>query len=405
MSFHIFHINELYSNTDGTVQFIEFVGDSNGQHLWAGQTMTSTGAADYTFTTDLPSSSTLGKSVLVATQGFADLGLATPDYIIPDGFLSVSGGTLTFIGMDSIAFGALPGGTQSINGNGGLGTNSPTNFAGDSAAIPGNPIIGTAAADTLAGTADPDYIVGLASGDTLNGQGGADTLIGGSGNDKLNGGAAADVLMGGLANDTYTAGAGDLITELANQGTDLVKSAVNFVLKANVENLTLTGGAAVNGTGNGSANTMKGNGAANTLKGNGAGDTLQGLGGNDVLRGGKGDDTATGGAGADDFIFDAALNAGTNVDRITDFAPGVDQIRLDDDIFTALAMGTLAPGRLHIVPGATAANDANDRIIYDSADGHLFYDADGTGAVHSAIQFATLTGSPTITATDFLVIG
>jgi Ca2+-binding RTX toxin-like protein len=195
-----------------------------------------------------------------------------------------------------------------------------------------------------------------------------------------------------------------LITELVNQGTDLVKSAASFVLKPNIENLTLTGAAAINGAGNGLANVMKGNSAANTLSGNGAGDTLQGLGGNDVLRGGKGDDTATGGAGADDFVVDTALNAATNVDTIGGFAPGVDQIHLDEDIFTALAMGALAPGRLHIVPGATAANDANDRIIYDSADGHLFYDADGTGAVHSAIQFATLTGSPTITAADFLII-
>ena len=42
MSFHIFHINEVYSSADGAVQFIEFVGDDDFQHLWAGHSITST---------------------------------------------------------------------------------------------------------------------------------------------------------------------------------------------------------------------------------------------------------------------------------------------------------------------------------------------------------------------------
>ena len=387
MSFHIFHINEVYSNADGTVQFIEFVGDSNGQDQWATETMTSTGAVDYTFASDLPSSSTLGESVLVATQGFADLGLVTPDYIIPDGFLSVSGGTLTFIGMDSITFGALPGGTQSINGSGVTGTNSPTNFDGDSASIPGNPIVGTAASNTLSGTNAKDYMFGIGGNDTLNGRGGSDTVNGGTGNDILTGGAGSDVLIGGTGKDTASYQSG---------------SASGITL-----NLGLTGAQATGGAGTDTLSGIErvtGSGFADKLTGSNSANVLKGLGGGDTLAGRGGDDTLNGGGGADKFLFNSALNVGTNVDVIADFAPGTDRIHLDEDIFTALAAGALPPGRFHSVPGATDANDETDRIIYDSADGHLFYDADGTGAVHSAIQFATLTGSPTITAADFLII-
>src|SRR5687768_12279315 len=134
MSFHFFHINEVFSNADGTVQFIEFVGDSNGQHLWAGhEIITSHGGDENTFdiTKNLPSSSTNGKSVLVATQGFANLGFIKPDYIVPNGFLFFPDGTVNFPGMDSLTYAALPdNGTFSQNSGGTLETNSPKNFAG-----------------------------------------------------------------------------------------------------------------------------------------------------------------------------------------------------------------------------------------------------------------------------------
>jgi Ca2+-binding RTX toxin-like protein len=387
MSFHVFHINELYSNADGTVQFIEFVGDGNGQDRWATETMTSTGAADYTFASDLPSSSTLGKSVLVATQGFADLGLVTPDYIIPDGFLSVSGGTLTFIGMDSITFGALPGGIQSINGSGVTGTNSPTNFDGDSGSIPGNPIVGTATSNTLSGTSGRDFMVGIGGNDTLNGRGGSDTVNGGTGNDILTGGTGNDVLLGGTGKDT------------ASYQSD---TASGITL-----NLGLTGAQATGGAGTDTLSGIEratGSGFADRLTGSNSANVLKGLGGGDTLMGRGGDDTLNGGGGADKFLFDSALNVGTNVDVIADFAPGIDRIHLDEDIFTALAAGALPPGRFHSVPGATDANDATDRIIYDSANGNLYYDADGNGELSSSVLFATLTTHPAITAADFFIV-
>lgn len=106
------------------------------------------------------------------------------------------------------------------------------------------------------------------------------TLIGGAGNDTLNGGLGADAMSGGAGDDSYVVeNTGDVVTENANQGVDLVRSSVDFTLGANVENLTLFGTASVNGTGNALDNTLVGNAADNVLTG--------GL-GNDSLNGGEG---------------------------------------------------------------------------------------------------------------------
>ena len=122
-----------------------------------------------------------------------------------------------------------------------------------------------------------------------------------------------NVLQGGTGNDTYIVyDATDQVIEKAGQGTDLVRSSHSYTLGANVENLTLTGTAAVNGTGNSLANLITGNSAANVIRGGAGGDTLIG--------GGAGD-TLTGGAGADHFKFtDISDSASGAADRITDFS-------------------------------------------------------------------------------------
>ncbi len=91
--------------------------------------------------------------------------------------------------------------------------------------------------------------------------------------------------------------AGDIVTELAAEGTDAIQSAITWTLGTNVENLTLTGTAAINGTGNTLNNVLTGNAAANTLTG-GAG--------NDTLNGGAGADALVGGLGDDIYVVDAA---------------------------------------------------------------------------------------------------
>src|SRR6185503_16672355 len=110
---------------------------------------------------------------------------------------------------------------------------------------------------------------------------GTDTLVGRGGNDILNGGAGADTMQGGAGNDTYLVdNVGDVVTEALNEGTDLVQSSVSFTLGANVENLTLTGTANLNG--NGDANVLTGNSGNNTLDGGAGADTMVGGDGNDT---------------------------------------------------------------------------------------------------------------------------
>lgn len=193
MAFHIFHMNEVYSNADGAVQFIEFVGDANGQDLWAGHSIISTDDVNtntFPINTNLPSEDTNGRSVLVATQGFADLGIVAPDYIIPSGFLFPSNGTVTFPGMveGRIAYAELPtDGTLSLNRDGSTGINSPANYAGDTGtvAVQSNVILGTDGPDNLIGTAGDDVIQAVGGQDTLRGEAGNDTLDGGSGIDTV----------------------------------------------------------------------------------------------------------------------------------------------------------------------------------------------------------------------------
>ncbi|MCW9681150.1 lectin-like protein, partial [Dolichospermum planctonicum UHCC 0167] len=103
---------------------------------------------------------------------------------------------------------------------------------------------------------------------------GNDTLNGGAGNDTLDGGVGIDALIGGTGNDIYIVDSStDIIVENANEGIDTIQSSVTLTLATNVENLTLTGTAAINGTGNASNNVITGNSANNTLNGGAGNDT------------------------------------------------------------------------------------------------------------------------------------
>ena len=145
---------------------------------------------------------------------------------------------------------------------------------------------------TLTGTATINSTGNIAN-NTLIGNNANNTLTGDGGNDILNGLTGIDTLIGGLGDDTYQVDTStDVITELASQGTDTIQSSVTFSLATltNIENLTLTGRTAINGTGNAGNNTLIGNTANNTLIGDGGNDILNGLTGIDILIGGLGDD-------------------------------------------------------------------------------------------------------------------
>jgi Ca2+-binding RTX toxin-like protein len=165
-----------------------------------------------------------------------------------------------------------------------------------------DPVNGTGneLANTLTGNGSANLLSGLEADDTLSGGDGADTLLGGVGADKLTGGSGADSMAGGTGDDTYDVDdAGDVVGEAAGEGADQVNSAISFALGDNVERLTLTGSAAVSGTGNALDNTLTGNTGDNVLDGAGGVDTLTGGSGNDTLLGGAGGDRLTGGLGAD----------------------------------------------------------------------------------------------------------
>ncbi|WP_277423361.1 calcium-binding protein, partial [Pseudomonas viridiflava] len=140
--------------------------------------------------------------------------------------------------------------------------------------------------------ASPIIISGEEGNDTLTGGTGSDTLDGGAGNDILDGGIGADVLVGGAGNDIYIVdNPKDQVIEGVDSGNDTVRSSMNWTLGANLENLTLTGTAAINGSGNELDNVLLGNSANNILTAGAGDDTLNGGAGIDTLIGGKGNDT------------------------------------------------------------------------------------------------------------------
>ena len=141
-----FQFEQVYSNEDGAVQYIvlhETAGADRQQAL-RGLTLTSTHAGvakTYVFTNDLPSSQTAGKRVLIATQGFAALGLVIPDYVIPNEFIATDAATLSFDASDQFGYPLLP--TDGINAlarSGAVTPNAATNFTGATASARALPV-------------------------------------------------------------------------------------------------------------------------------------------------------------------------------------------------------------------------------------------------------------------------
>ena len=228
-----------------------------------------------------------------------------------------------------------------------------------------------------------------AAADSVYGGSLDDLLRGYDGNDTLNGNAGADTMIGGLGNDRYTIdNVSDTIIENSGEGTDRVSSSVSYTLPTNVENLTLAGTSAINGTGNNLANIITGNTANNKLKGGAGNDTLDGKAGTNSL---------TGGGGKDTFKFTTA----GHIDTITDFSVINDTIKLENTVFSSLTTtGVLAVDQFRI---GTQALDANDFIIYNNAIGALLYGADGSGA-GVAVQIAKIGVGLAMTNGDIVVI-
>ncbi|MGL4490156.1 MAG: M10 family metallopeptidase C-terminal domain-containing protein [Rhizobiaceae bacterium] len=255
---------------------------------------------------------------------------------------------------------------------------------------------GVAAGDTYSGI---EGIVAGIGNDTIVGNGLANQLFGGIGNDLIYGQAGADYLNGGNGTNQLWGGAG-ADSHAGGTGVDYARyddaNWGNLTIRLDASSLN-TGAAAgdtysgvdgiIGGLG---VDTIVGNAANNLLFGGGANDLIYGLGGNDYLNGG---------AGSDQFVFLAALNATTNVDTVSDFAHGVDDFNLAKSIFASIG-AALDASELRL--GAAAA-DANDYLIYNSANGQLFYDVNGSGAGGQTL-FATVTAGTVLDVGDFVMV-
>jgi VCBS repeat-containing protein len=249
--------------------------------------------------------------------------------------------------------------TSIANGTGGLGNNDTyQNIEG---------VIGTGQADTLTGSASNDILRGGAGNDTLDGAGGAADLL-----DFSDGtaGLSFTLTQGGSATSFDASAAG--------LGSDTYKNFEGVI-------------------GTAFADTITGSASADQLRGGGGNDAIDGLGGDDRIVGGTGADTLTGGADNDTFVFDSAPNA---VDFISDFdasgsAASGDLIELSLGTFTALSTAsgsTLSATEFASLDGGGAGDAVGSgvHVIYDSATGNLYYDADGLSAANRTLV-ATLT--------------
>jgi len=259
-----------------------------------------------------------------------------------------------------------------------------------------------------------ENLIGSYFQDTLTGSNATNTISGGAGNDTIDGGGGNDILIGGIGVDTLTyATATAAVTvnlgistaqETGVSGSDTTSEFES--LTGSNYNDTLTGSSVGNTLNGGGGNDWIDGGTGNDfLIGFTGSDTLYGGAGNDKLNGGAGNDRLSGGLGADNFIFNIALNATNNKDTIADFVAVDDTISLENAIFAKLTT-TGALETVNFVANSTGtAVDAHDHIIYNTANGVLSYDADGSGA-GVAIAFAVLGISthPTISAADFVVI-
>jgi hypothetical protein len=280
-------------------------------------------------------------NVTGALQGFVDTPSNDPEGGILTLLGSLTAGSLTFSGLGDVdrltgsangetlngnsgndfLFGL--GGNDVLNGgagndtlDGGLGNdtldggigNDTASYASATSAVTVNLSLagaqntGGAGSDTLLAI---ENLVGSDYNDVLTGTDTANTIYGGLGNDIIKPGAGNDKAYGGGGDDTfYVDAAGDTVTELVGEGDDRIIATVTYSLPVNVETLTLSGVAAINGTGNSAPNAINGNDANNILMGMGGADVLRGNGGNDTLDGGTGPDNMLGGAGNDTYIVD-----------------------------------------------------------------------------------------------------
>ena len=269
---------------------------------------------------------------------------------------------------------------------------------------------------TLGANIEHLYLLGTANinatGNALDnhivGNSGRNTLWGGDGNDTIDGGTGADRMIGGVGDDTYIVdNTDDVIQEFFGEGIDTVEASASYTLSSHVENLTLTGEAAINGTGNGLANVMIGNKGVNILDG---GD------GDDTLDGGEGADTMIGGAGNDIFYVDdegdvVIDNSGT-FDKVFSsvsyaLGAGIEALELIDtssingtgNALDNVLIGNVGDNRLDGGTGrdTMSGGEGNDTYVVDNVNDVVIEEA---GNIGSALDFSYVANGITITVSS-----
>ena len=353
--------------------------------------------------------------VEAADGGSSDHVITSVNYTLSDNVehLTARGaGSLILIGNDlnnriagNAADNTLKGGAGSDTLNGGAGADSMEGGIGhDTYYVDnvGDLVIEQAGSGTDTVYSSIDYVLTAnterlyLTGAAIRGIGNelSNILIGNSSNNILSGRAGADRMQGGKGNDTYYVDdINDTVVETSTGGSaDKVLTYVSYTLSSYVENMTAVGSSAINLTGNALNNSLTGNTAHNIIKG---------LEGNDTLNGGAGNDTLYGGTGYDVFVFNTALSSSSNKDRIVDFNPRYDTIKLENAIFKALkSTGTLNSAYFTI---GSSAKDSNDYIGYNKTTGDLWYDSNGNRA-GGHVSFANVGASKAVTYADFIVI-
>lgn len=329
-------------------------------------------------------------------------------------------------------------GTANLAGTGNTLANVITGNAGH------NRLNGAAGADTVSYANATAAVTVNLSLTTAQATGfGSDTLLnfenvtGSRFNDRLTGNPLANRLDGGLGNDTLTGGeggdtyvvdaAGDIIVETgATAGNiDTVISGITWTIGGTLENLTLSGGNAINGTGNAKANVLTGNTANNRLNGGSGNDTVSGGAGNDSLLGSAGDDrldggigndTMVGGEGSDTYVCDASgdiiTETGTTAGHLDTVLSGISWTlggTLENLTLTGSAANGTGNSGANVLTGNAQANllnggSGNDTLKGGSGNDSLLGAAGSDvltgGAGNDTFQFNSLVGSDTVT--DFV---
>jgi Ca2+-binding RTX toxin-like protein len=262
---------------------------------------------------------------------------------------------------------------------------------------------------TLTGTTTING-TGNAGNNVITGNSANNTINGGTGNDTLDGADGSDALIGGTGNDIYIVNSTtDTITENANEGTDTIQSSVTFTIATNIENLTLTGTAAINGTGNASNNIITGNGANNTLDGGAGNDTLIGGTGNDIYIVNSTTDTITENAneGTDTIQSSVTFSIATltNVENLT--LTGTTAINGTGNAGNNVITGNSANNTLN----GGAGNDTliggtgDDIYIVDSVTDIITENANaGTDTIQSSVTYTIATNVENLTLTGIIAI-